>query len=163
MRLALLAQFLHILHQLIGQIVVEPIQEILLLANLDLDDHLGPVVELGSHIHRSGEQIILLIGHAVGLASFHNLSVRYIQLQNVPNKCCRHLRQTKNLLGHDIQGRRYMRVSFLHPCSFSIKNRGKVPLLLSFEKNLGNRKHLILSHFLKLVEVLHQPHRRIAR
>ena len=137
MCLALLAQFLHIFHQLIGQIVMEPIQEILLLANLDLDDHLGPVMELSSHIHSSGEQVILLIGHAVGLASLHNLSIRYIQLQNVPNKCGRHLRQTKNLLGHDIQGRRYMRVSLLHPCSFSIKNRGKVPLLLSFEKNLG--------------------------
>ena len=138
MCLALLAQFLHIFHQLIGQIVMEPIQEILLLANLDLDDHLGPVMELGSHIHRSREQVILLIGHAVGLASFHNLSVRYIQLQNISNKCCRHLRQTKNLLGHDVQGRRYMRMSFLHPCSFPIKNRGKVPLLLLFEKNLGN-------------------------
>ena len=138
MCLALLAQFLHIFHQLIGQIVMEPIQEILLLANLDLDDHLGPVMKLGSHIHRSREQVILLIGHAVGLTSFHNLSVRHIQLQNVPNKCCRHLRQTKDLLGHDVQGRRYMRMSFLHPCSFSIKNRGKFPLLLSFEKNLGN-------------------------
>ena len=80
MRLSLLAQFLHILHQLIGQIVMEPIQEILLLANLDLDDHLSSIMELGSHIHRSGEQIILLIGHAVGLASLHNLSVRHIQL-----------------------------------------------------------------------------------
>ena len=130
MCLALLAQFLHILHQLIGQIVMEPIQEILLLANLDLDDHLGPVMELGPHIHRSGEQVILLIGHAVGLVSFHNLSIRYIQLQNISNKRRRHLRQTKNLLGHDVQGRRYMRVSLLHPCSFSIKNRGKVPLLL---------------------------------
>ena len=109
---------------------MEPIQEILLLANLDLDDHLGPIMELGSYIHRSGEQVILLIGHAVGLASLHDLSVRHIQLQNVSNKCCRHLRQTKNLLGHDVQGRRYMRVSFLHPFSFSIKNRGKVPLLL---------------------------------
>ena len=80
MCLALLAQFLHIFHQLIGQIVMEPIQEILLLANLDFDNHLSPVVELGSHIHRSGEQVIFLIGHAVGLASFHNLSIRYIQL-----------------------------------------------------------------------------------
>ena len=80
MCLTLLAQFLHIFHQLIGQIVMEPIQEILLLANLDLDDHLSHVVELGSHIHRSGEQVILLIGHAVGLASLHNLSIRYIQL-----------------------------------------------------------------------------------
>ena len=122
MSLALLAQFLHILHQLIGQIVMEPIQEILLLANLDLDDHLGSIMELGSHIHSSGEQVILLIGHAVWLASFHYLSVRHIQLQNVSNKCCCHLWQTKNLLGHDVQGWRYMRVSFLHPCSFSIKN-----------------------------------------
>ena len=130
MCLTLLAQFLHIFHQLIGQIVMEPIQEILLLANLDLDDHLGPVMELGSHIHRSGEQVILLIGHAVGLASLHNLSVRHIQLQNISNKSRRHFRQTKNLLGHDVQGRRYMRVSLLHPCSFSIKNRGKIPLLL---------------------------------
>ena len=80
MCLALLAQFLYILHQLIGQIVMEPIQEILLLANLDLDDHLSPVMKLGSYIHRSGEQVILLIGHAVGLASLHNLSVRHIQL-----------------------------------------------------------------------------------
>ena len=130
MSLSLLAQFLHILHQLIGQIIMEPIQEILLLANLDLDDHLGSIMELGSHIHRSGEQVILLISHAVGLASLHNLSVRYIQLQNISNKSRRHLWQTKNLLGHDVQGRRYMRVSFLHSCSFSIKNRGKVPLLL---------------------------------
>ena len=80
MSLALLSQFLHILHQLIGQIVMESIQEILLLANLDLDDHLGSIMELSSHIHRSGEQVILLIGHAVGLASLHNLSIRYIQL-----------------------------------------------------------------------------------
>ena len=80
MCLSLLAQFLHILHQLIGQIVMEPIQEILLLANLDLDDHLGSIMELGSHIHRSGEQVILLISHIVGLASLHNLSVCYIQL-----------------------------------------------------------------------------------
>ena len=92
MCLTLLAQFLHILHQLIGQIVMEPIQEILLLANLDLDDHLSPVVELGSHIHRSGEQVILLIGHAVGLASLHDLSICHIKLQNISNKCGRHLR-----------------------------------------------------------------------
>ena len=137
MCLSLLAQFLYILHQLIGQIIMESVQEILLLANLDLDDHLGPIMELGSHIHRRGEQVILLISHAVWLASLHDLSVRYIQLQNVSNKCCRHLRQTKNLLGHDVQGRRYMRVSFLHPFSFSIKNRGKVPLSILFEKNLG--------------------------
>jgi len=64
------------------------------------------------------------------MASLHNLSVRYIQLQNISNKSRRHFRQTKNLLGHDVQGRRYMRVSLLHPCSFSIKNRGKIPLLL---------------------------------
>ena len=37
-----------------------------------------------------------------------------------------------------------MRVSLLYPCSFSIKNRGKVPLLLSFEKNLGNSEKNIL-------------------
>ena len=78
MCLTLLAQFLHIFHQLIGQIVMELIQEILLLANLDLDNHFGPVMELGSHIHSSGEQVILLIGHAVGLASLHNLSICHI-------------------------------------------------------------------------------------
>ena len=118
--------FLHIFHQMIWTkiVIMEPIQQILLLANLDLDDHpTVPLVELSSHIYPQENRSSLTIGHAVGLASSHNSDLLHPALEMSQINAAV-LANIKIFLAMISRSAIHAGV-FLHPCSFSIKNRGR--------------------------------------
>ena len=86
----------------------------MLLTHLNLNDNLGSIIQLSSNIHQGWKELILVKVLFMKLRPLQNLSIHNIQIQNISNESHRHLRQTENLLSHDIQGRWDMLVSFFH-------------------------------------------------
>ena len=84
---------------------MKTIERIRLLTHLNLNNNLSSIIQLSSNIHRGWKELILVKVLFMKLCPLQNLGIHNIQIQNISNKCHRHLRKTENLLSYDIQGR----------------------------------------------------------